>query len=550
MPVAAAQGPPPAQLPAVNALHLYDLLAAGGRLWLRGRLTPPPPPVPARRPWWHRWRRHPVPPPAYTIRVETEVAGERLTADVPLGADGCFEARFEADLPPARRGWRVARNTITFGEQTLRACGVVLEPPAEAATATVLVLPLEYTLEPGQAQQLTRCPLATPLAELFRGSPGKAAPRTVYYLAAVPASGRDPHPELALAVTSLGWPNGPFVLVPTDAERAGESLAKALDRLRWLLAGRGDLLVVNTEPQVEAALLGAARPVSDRAAVSRFVRAAEDVRDAAAAGTTRRLAHPSRPTRAARVPRHPLVFCHGMLAMSLLRMQIPKETNYFGHLRPFLAERGVEALFPNVAPTGGVAHRAEQLRDQVRRWTDEPVNIIAHSMGGLDARFLISRLGMADRVRSLTTVSTPHRGTYLADWFILNYRQRLPLLLTLEALGVNVDGFADCRPAACAAFNERTPDAPGVRYFSYTAAAAPPRITPPLRRGWSLLTPLEGPNDGLVSVRSARWGEEVGRIGVDHFAQTPDGLFIRPGENFDTLGFYGRLIEDLARRGL
>jgi hypothetical protein len=37
---------------------------------------------------------------------------------------------------------------------------------------------------------------------------------------------------------------------------------------------------------------------------------------------------------------------------------------------------------------------------------------------------------------------------------------------------------------------------------------------------------------------------------VDHFAQTPDGLFVRPGENFDALGFYSRLVEDLARRGL
>jgi triacylglycerol lipase len=250
------------------------------------------------------------------------------------------------------------------------------------------------------------------------------------------------------------------------------------------------------------------------------------------------------------MPRHPMMFCHGMLAMTMLRMQIPEDTNYFVHLKPFLVEHGAHALFPNVEPTGGVFARAEQLRDQLRRWTDEPVNIIAHSMGGLDARFLISSLGMAGRVASLTTISTPHRGSGLADWFCDNFRLRVPLLVTLEAFGVNVDGFADCRPAFCQDFNERNPDDPGVRYFSYTAAVAPPRVTPLLRRAWNLLTPMEGPNDGIVSVRSARWGEEVGRLGVDHFAQTPDGLFVRPDENFDTLGFYSRLIEDLARRGL
>jgi triacylglycerol lipase len=71
-----------------------------------------------------------------------------------------------------------------------------------------------------------------------------------------------------------------------------------------------------------------------------------------------------------------------------------------------------------------------------------------------------------------------------------------------------------------------------------------------LRRSWNLLTPLEGPNDGIVSVKSARWGEELGTLAVDHFAQTPDLLYIRPDENFDTLGFYSRLVADLARRGL
>ena len=44
------------------------------------------------------------------------------------------------------------------------------------------------------------------------------------------------------------------------------------------------------------------------------------------------------------------------------------------------------------------------------------LNLIAQSMGGLDARFAISRLGMADRIATLVTVSTPHRGSAIADW--------------------------------------------------------------------------------------------------------------------------------------
>jgi hypothetical protein len=122
--------------------------------------------------------------------------------------------------------------------------------------------------------------------------------------------------------------------------------------------------------------------------------------------------------------------------------------------------------------------------------------------------------------------------------------------LTLQALGINVDGFSDCRTATCQALNERTPDMQQVRYFSYTAAVPLPRVSPLLRRSWFLVTEKEGPNDGMMSVASAHWGEHLGTLGVDHFAQTPDGLFLRTGESFDPVGFCARLIENLAHRGL
>src|SRR5262249_3111449 len=146
-----------------------------------------------------------------------------------------------------------------------------------------------------------------------------------------------------------------------------------------------------------------------------------------------------RPIRSGRITHYPLVFCHGMLACAMLRMQLNQDFNYFAVLKKFLHERGFRALFPLVTPTGGVVERARQLREQIVQWTDEPVNVIPHSMGGLDARYLITHLDMANRVKSLTTLSTPHRGSVLADWFLTNYRHRVPLLLALEALGTNVD---------------------------------------------------------------------------------------------------------------
>jgi hypothetical protein len=550
----ASLSPPPGVDAGVEVL-LHDTLASDRRLWVRGRLVLPP--IRAHstgRSWWKRWRHTPPPAPD-TVEVQTQVGGETLTATVPLNPDGEFEASFEVDLPAARRGWRVARHQITHDGRALRACSVVLVPPADATAALVVVLPLDFTSGPGGAERLTHSPLAGRLTELFaRLQEPHRSPWPVYYLCAVPPDAPNLQPELALAATSLGWPAGHFVLLPGSADRAGEALAAALDRLRWLLADRLELVVVNREPTAEANLAEAVAPRPDRATIRRFLGPAavvEPVVERAGEGGTVAVAwRGPRPTRLRCVPRHPVVFCHGMLAMTMLRMQIPEDTNYFFHLRPFLRERGVQALFPNVEPTGGVAARAEQLRDQIVRWTDEPINIVAHSMGGLDARHLITRLGLASRVRSLTTIATPHRGSSLADWFCLHFRDRVPLLLTLEALGIDVDGFRDCRTDVCRAFNEQTPDVPEVRYFSYTAAAPASRVSPLLRRAWAIVTAREGDNDGLVSIRSARWGTHLGTLAVDHFAQTPDGLFVRPGENFDALGFYLRLIEELAHRGL
>jgi triacylglycerol lipase len=248
-------------------------------------------------------------------------------------------------------------------------------------------------------------------------------------------------------------------------------------------------------------------------------------------------------------PRYPVVFCHGMLAFSFLRFQVPVEPNCFAPLRSLLRQRRLRALFPNVSPTGGVAVRARALREQIERWTREPVNLIAHSMGGLDARYLITHLAMASSVRSLTTVSTPHRGTSLADWFLETFDWRLPLMATLEVLGYDLDGFRDCRPAVCQRFNEQTPNDSRVQYFSYGAEVASHRVSPSLRRGWSLLSHWEGANDGMVSRQSASWGTYLGTLQADHFAQTPDLAFVRPGEDFDCPGFYCRVLDNLARRG-
>ncbi len=537
-------------------VRLHDTLAGGHRLWVRGAVVGV---LTARnghgesRRWWRPWRREDTPAPPPSLHLETRVSNTVLEADVPVQPDGGFEATLTTHLPPARRGWRVARNCVRYGEHQLRACNVVLVPPEDARGAVVVLLPLQNTYAAGGIQRLAGSKATPQLAKLVRNLQHTVRGSCpVYYLACVPPDRLDCQPELALAVASLGWPAGHFLLFATEPKEAPATLATALDRLRWLFAGSLNLWLLNLEADAEPALAAAVAPQEDRAPVGRLTDFEDDPLKKITArrpGDAARILSGLRPTRSTLVPRYPVVFCHGMLAFSMLKMYHPEEQNYFAPLREFFRQRGFRVLFPEVPATSGVVERAGRLREQILRWTDEPVNLVAHSMGGLDSRYMITHLGMADRVRSLTTISTPHRGSHLADWFVANYRQRLPLLLALEAFGLNVDGFRDCRPAVCREFNANTPDVPGVQYFSFGGEVPASKLTPFLRRAWSILTPVEGPNDGLVSVASARWGEYLGTIQADHFAQTPDAVFLRSGENFDALGFFSRLLENLARRG-
>ena len=134
-----------------------------------------------------------------------------------------------------------------------------------------------------------------------------------------------------------------------------------------------------------------------------------------------------------------------------------------------MAERlrasGVDVHVLRVSPVAHIASRARQLAAQIEQLGAERVNIVAHSMGGLDARYAIARLGMAPRVASLTTIGTPHRGTPLAD---------LGSALLSGALGgvpAMLGAIRDLCPRQMASFNQEIDDAPGVAYGCIVTAA-------------------------------------------------------------------------------
>src|SRR5262249_49122301 len=143
---------------------------------------------------------------------------------------------------------------------------------------------------------------------------------------------------------------------------------------------------------------------------------------------------------------------------------------YFRGVAERLRQEGTEVHLLRVAPSGSIAQRAEQLAQLVRSLDTEKVSIIAHSMGGLDARWAISRLGLASRVASLTTVGTPHLGTPVADIGTRLLGEKLGLRRVFTWARLDIQAFYDLTTGHLAAFNREAPDAPGVVYASYVAS--------------------------------------------------------------------------------
>ncbi|KZT12169.1 lipase [Laetiporus sulphureus 93-53] len=103
----------------------------------------------------------------------------------------------------------------------------------------------------------------------------------------------------------------------------------------------------------------------------------------------------------------------GPSAIPMLQM------HYWSNVLSILQDKlGVEVIVTSVPSTGSVALRAESLHRFLReKAVGKGINFIAHSMGGLDCRYLISRIRPTEYIPlSLTTIATPHRGSPFMDW--------------------------------------------------------------------------------------------------------------------------------------
>lgn len=262
--------------------------------------------------------------------------------------------------------------------------------------------------------------------------------------------------------------------------------------------------------------------------------------------------------------KYPLVMVHGIFFRDW------QLVNYWGRIPQELQKCGAKVYYGSQQSSAPVAACAAELKARVeavlKETGAEKVNLIAHSKGGLDSRYAISRLGLAPCVASLTTINTPHHGCIFAQELL----KKLPagLISWLEkryngifhALGDAqpdfLGGVRDLAHDACETFNAATPDVPGVLYQSVTSVMRSPRSAAfPLDLTWKLVNKYDRePNDGLVAESSARWGSYLGTLKVSGRRGISHGdvidLMREDIDGFDVREFYTMLVKGLKEKGL
>ena len=187
-----------------------------------------------------------------------------------------------------------------------------------------------------------------------------------------------------------------------------------------------------------------------------------------------------------------LVLAHGLFGFRRL-LGIENFNRLAADLEAAFAAWPIRILVPEVPPIGRIAARGEVLARSIAAALGDgtldparPVHIVAHSMGGLDARYCIAagcEPQLAGKIASLTTLGTPHRGSPVAD-LLTAQGQFDPVAWAtawspsapraLDTLDLLAGGILELTSSATDQFNRQYPDAPGVAYFPYAARGRGP----------------------------------------------------------------------------
>ncbi|MDE5945722.1 MAG: hypothetical protein K2G63_00235 [Oscillospiraceae bacterium] len=268
--------------------------------------------------------------------------------------------------------------------------------------------------------------------------------------------------------------------------------------------------------------------------------------------------------------KYPVLLVHGM------GFRDRKIFNYWGRIPKELENRGCKVFYGHQDANGTIENNSLMIKKSLDKALiesgSEKVNIIAHSKGGLDARYLISSLGEYKKVASLSTVDTPHHGSQTVDFLL-----KFPDIL-VKATGKITDFFmyicGDSCPESYQVFQELTtdylekfnienPDMPDIYYQSYGFFMKNIFSDIVMSFPYSVIKSIEHENtDGLLTERAMNWTNFRGmftspsRRGISHCDTTdlrrrrftkkmPDNEY----EIADIVDFYIRLVAELKEKG-
>ena len=263
--------------------------------------------------------------------------------------------------------------------------------------------------------------------------------------------------------------------------------------------------------------------------------------------------------------KYPILLVHGVG----LRDDVPV-MRYWSGLPKALEKNGAEVYLAHQDAFNSHVENALQLRDRVLEILNEcgaeKINIIAHSKGGLEARYMISKLEMADKVASLTTLASPHRGSFLADTLLSWLDKKEWLDNVVNTANAYARLIGDKNPDALVAaknltlgymkdFNYSVPDAPQVFYQSYGGLVTDDYPAWQISFQHKIMKKAEGENDAVVSKRSYQWGLFKGVVsgeqdfGVSHF-DIVGMKFVSKQSTFDAENLIVEIVMNLKYLGL
>jgi triacylglycerol lipase len=262
--------------------------------------------------------------------------------------------------------------------------------------------------------------------------------------------------------------------------------------------------------------------------------------------------------------KYPIVLSHGMGANA----DVMGITDYWGSIPSTLRSNGASVYITSVDPMQSKAIKGAQWKTQVLSILAvsgaAKINVIGHSDGGLYTRYAITNLGMAPYVASYTSMSSPHRGSPVAD-VIMGFAADTGLTSAIAGTLNYVYSFMGVTGQDCATngkeetttwmintFNPNTPNMAGVYYQSYGAdclTAIGGQVLSPL---WAAMLVFgSGTNDGLVPVSSAKWGTYRGTLtgwfGVNHMSEV--GLLELELAGYDPPTQFVSIAADLKSKG-